>query len=330
LDSTIVDSAAGAGWDAYQADHFRFVADQSVDLILTDPPFNIARDTNFHTYENNTINSYRFDKDKGWDSYSREHFVSLLQSWAREFNRVLRKGGSFAIFCADQYISDLHHALEDAGLSPRRTITWRKPNAVPVNRSVMMMSSCEFIVTGVKAHKAVFNADVSDSTPELAEHLEALLVADKVSTVIELLLRRALAETSWKDGSRPEQVARVVEDVLARAQPEVRRRVKKMYRVTDGHVKLEGCVPNFVNFNSKSGRRLHPTEKPLDLLTFLVSLLSVCDSQVLDPFSGSASTGVAALSLGRRVTLIESDPEFFTKGIARLRTHSTQTTLGVG
>lgn len=76
----------------------------SIDLVLTDPPFNIARDTNFHTYEKNTINSYRFDEDKGWDSYSPEGFRELLASWSKEFARVLRPGGSFAVFCADEYL----------------------------------------------------------------------------------------------------------------------------------------------------------------------------------------------------------------------------------
>jgi len=36
-------------------DNYLWLPDGSVDLVLTDPPFNIARDTNFHTYEKNTI-----------------------------------------------------------------------------------------------------------------------------------------------------------------------------------------------------------------------------------------------------------------------------------
>ena len=63
-------------------DGFTWLPDQSIDLVLTDPPFNIARDTNFHTYENNTINSYRFDAEKGWDSYTPEEFKDLLKRLA--------------------------------------------------------------------------------------------------------------------------------------------------------------------------------------------------------------------------------------------------------
>jgi DNA modification methylase len=119
----------------HNADNFEFVAAGTIDLILTDPPFNIARETHFHTYPGNTINSFKFDGDKGWDSNTPDEFRSLLHRWSLEFFRVLKPGGNFAIFCADEYLSDLITALRKSGLKPRRTVTWRKPNAVPVNPS---------------------------------------------------------------------------------------------------------------------------------------------------------------------------------------------------
>ena len=89
--------------------NFRFVNDNSIDLVLTDPPFNISKETNFHTYEKNTIHSYEFDKqnEEKWDTYSHEEFLIKLDEWSSEWSRVLRKGGNFAIFCADAYISHL-------------------------------------------------------------------------------------------------------------------------------------------------------------------------------------------------------------------------------
>ncbi len=317
----------GRNWSIYKRSDFGFVETNSVDLILTDPPFNIARDTNFHTYEGNTINSYRFDKEKGWDSYSREEFVSLLGEWSREFHRVLRKGGSFAVFCADKYVSYLYHALEDAGLSPRRTVTWRKPNAVPVNRSVMMMSSCEFIITGVKDRNSVFNADIDGSSSILRQHIESLLVADKVASIVELSVRQELMSRERGKSVTPVEVSRHVNDVLQKLLPGISKRVEKMYRSKGDAQVLEGCVPNAVVFNSKSGQRLHPTEKPVSLLSYLIALLSEPNALVLDPFSGSASTGEAAVGLGRRVVLVEKDEEFFQKGVVRLKGLESQSVL---
>ena len=47
----------------FNDDNYRNVKNNSIDFILTDPPFNIARETNFHTYKDNTIHSYKFDSD---------------------------------------------------------------------------------------------------------------------------------------------------------------------------------------------------------------------------------------------------------------------------
>jgi site-specific DNA-methyltransferase (adenine-specific) len=61
----------------------------------------------------------------------------------------------------------------------------------------------------------------------------------------------------------------------------------------------------------------HPTQKPVALLRRIVEATSPEDGVVLDPFSGSGTTGVAALRLGRRFVGIERDPEWL--GLARAR-----------
>lgn len=295
-------------------DGYSWLRDSSVDLILTDPPFNIARDTNFHTYEKNTINSYRFDKDKGWDSHSPEGFRALLADWSKEFFRVLRPGGSFAVFCADEYLSDLISALKSAGLKPRRTLTWRKPNAVPVNRKHMMMSACEYIVVGVKGSKSVFNVDIDVSGESRLTDQEIVAISDKASTVAEQGIRKALGALGHRPS--PSEIQETVEQALKLMSGEVARRSINIYS-EDGK-SAELCVPNYVAFNSKSGNRLHPTEKPIPLLVYLTELFSNQGDLVLDPFAGSGSMGEAALLTRRQALLVEKDQEFFLRGSARI------------
>ena len=67
---------------AVNDDNFQWLPAASVDLVLTDPPFNIAQDTNFHTYDGKRINSYRFDAAKGWDTYT-PPFIDLMHDWAK-------------------------------------------------------------------------------------------------------------------------------------------------------------------------------------------------------------------------------------------------------
>jgi len=53
----------------------------------------------------------------------------------------------------------------------------------------------------------------------------------------------------------------------------------------------------------------HPTEKPVPLMRDLVRLFSDPGEVICDPHAGSGTTGVAALMEGRRVVLVERNPE---------------------
>ena len=62
----------------------------------------------------------------------------------------------------------------------------------------------------------------------------------------------------------------------------------------------------------------HPTQKPIRLLERIVSLCSNPGDRVLDPFSGSGTTGVAALHLGRDFVGIEQDPTYIDLSTKRM------------
>lgn len=67
-----------------------------------------------------------------------------------------------------------------------------------------------------------------------------------------------------------------------------------------------------------SGNRAHPTEKAVNILTPLVRAFSKPGAIVLDPFSGSGSTAVAASLAGRRYVGIELDSRYCRHAAARL------------
>ena len=269
----------------HQGDNFKFVEGSSVDFVLTDPPFNISKKTNFASYEKNTIHSYQFDSESGedWDSYSHEEFLEKLDEWSSEWSRVLRKGGSFAIFCADSYTSHLMEALKKNGLSPRRLITWRKNNAVPVNRQYMPMSANEYIVVGVKEGKNVtFNADVPIVEQSLDHKIiESTIVADKVSTIVYTKVKEAVLNLPGTDLFGTDHIvmiSQIVESTLDSSKKDAVKKTQAIYKENSEGIKyLQACVPNYIQNPLKVGNRLHPTEKPVPLLQFLVSLLA-------DPF----------------------------------------------
>jgi site-specific DNA-methyltransferase (adenine-specific) len=63
----------------------------------------------------------------------------------------------------------------------------------------------------------------------------------------------------------------------------------------------------------------HPTQKPLSLLERVVAASSAEGDLVLDPFSGSGTTGVAAVSAGRRFLGIEMDEAYLDLAARRIR-----------
>lgn len=67
-----------------------------------------------------------------------------------------------------------------------------------------------------------------------------------------------------------------------------------------------------------SKERLHAFEKPLDLLSFLITQSTHSGELVLDPFAGSAATIVAALRLNRSALGFELDPGHHAKATERL------------
>jgi site-specific DNA-methyltransferase (adenine-specific) len=81
---------------------------------------------------------------------------------------------------------------------------------------------------------------------------------------------------------------------------------------------------------NKSGdpRTGHQTQKPVALMEKLVRLFSDPGELILDPFTGSGSTGVAALRLGRRFAGWEMNPEY--AEMARRRPAAAREQLEIG
>ena len=57
-------------------------------------------------------------------------------------------------------------------------------------------------------------------------------------------------------------------------------------------------------------KRFHPTQKPLEVVRWALRQLPPITGQVLDPFAGSGTTGIACMLDGRDVVMIEKNPEY--------------------
>ena len=69
----------------------------------------------------------------------------------------------------------------------------------------------------------------------------------------------------------------------------------------------------------------HDTVKPLDVMEWLVRMVTADGQKILDPFAGSGTTGLACLSENRDFLLIEKDEDY--AEIARERLDNSEEIL---
>ena len=277
------------------------VTDNSIDFLLTDPPYNISDDgakpewRDPKTGENkNTIHSQRFDEnfDSNWDSVTHEEFLQQMQSWSEVWYRKLRKGGAFAVFISDQYISYLWNIMKHTGFEPKRVFTWKKPAAVPFNRKVNPVSGCEYVLWGIKpGGTRTFNASAVEGTM-----VERYARADKVSSIVYKMIK--------------DNTDKSIDTVFADALKESKKMLQNQKRDDD----VVHCViPNTITYSGGLGKdKIHPTQKPVEILRYFIELCTNPGDMVLDTFAGSGSTGMACKEAGRKYTLIERDTKMFT------------------
>lgn len=82
-------------------------------------------------------------------------------------------------------------------------------------------------------------------------------------------------------------------------------------------------------FETTCQKRIHPAEKPVELLERFVRVSCPKDGLIVDPFMGSCSTGLAAVKNGRSFLGIEKDDEYFELSQKRIKEYEDEQN-GVG
>jgi site-specific DNA-methyltransferase (adenine-specific) len=72
-----------------------------------------------------------------------------------------------------------------------------------------------------------------------------------------------------------------------------------------------GFPDSILEFPNPNTNSLHPTQKPVDLMEYLIRTYTRFGETVLDFTMGSGTTGVAAMNTGRNFIGIERGPEYF-------------------
>lgn len=135
------------------------IEENSVDLILTDPPYNLGnfmkeRDTNLKKMRDNFFGS------AGWDDLSFEEWEESMNSFFEESVRVLKHGGSMIVFMAIIKVESIIKIAERHGLYYKTTGIWHKLNPMPRNMNLHFVNSTEtWIYFTYKKKTGTFNND---------------------------------------------------------------------------------------------------------------------------------------------------------------------------
>ena len=73
--------------------------------------------------------------------------------------------------------------------------------------------------------------------------------------------------------------------------------------------------------------KLHPTEKPVELLEYLIKTYSNEDDTILDNCMGSGTTAIAAIREKRNFIGFELNKEYYDKACKRIKLEQAQLTL---
>lgn len=114
------------------------IPDGSVDLILTDPPYNISQ------YSTGNIKlSWRKELNNDVADWDKKEFIP--KDWVKEFKRILKPTGNIFAFTNYNLLGKWHDAF-DPEFDTFQFMVWHKTNPAPKIRRAGFLNSCELIV----------------------------------------------------------------------------------------------------------------------------------------------------------------------------------------
>lgn len=268
----------------------------SFDAVITDIPYGIGYE-DWDVLHNNTNSAYggsskaQLEKGglykrrgkplNGWSDADRQRskeYQEWCSLWASECLRVLKPGASCIVFAGRRYASRCVVALEDLGFTFKDMLAWEKARA---------------------PHRAQRLSAIYErrGDNEHAEEWAGWRVANP-RPIFEPIL--------WFQ--KPYKIGGTIADNV------LQYGVGAWNQVSYEHY-CDTCqkseqFSNVIRIGSQRGDTgLHPTQKPLNLMKFLVELVVPDEGIVLDPFCGSGTTCLAAKHLGRKYIGIERDQE---------------------
>lgn len=294
----------------------RDIPDKSVDLILTDPPYNIGK--------------------AKWDKIP--NYIEWCGKWLKECERLLKDNGSFYFWHNDMV--QIAQLMEWIRQNTRfvfnsfcvwdkgdfRALSWKNPSDANNLRS--WFNTCEYcLFYTFQDETGLTYIDKEYIEPRNPFRRELISAREKAGLSIKQVaeygkfygnVNHGGAVTNWEKGynipSRDQYV--IMSEFMPLTKPyeslrqeyESLRQEYESLRYTHN---LDPCHNNVWRSKERNNGKQHVCKKPTDTLARIITTSSKEGDTVLDCFMGSGSTGVACINTSRNFIGIELDAGYF-------------------
>ena len=284
--------------NAESLEHLKTLEDNRFDSCVTDPPYHLASILKRFGPGQKGINN-KDEKEGRNGPYHRAAKGFMGQTWDggdiafnkdfwKEVYRVMKPGAVLLSFAATRNYHRMAVAVEDAGFEIFDMINWMYGSGFPKRKNYLKPGHEPIVMARKGVNKSLnidesrvpgYEWDTTKNRREPKKHKEAIYKLGLKKTGTGEKIEGRYPANVIHDGSYYEEW------------------VKYFYCAKASKKEKEDTE--------------HPTVKPLELMRYLVKLVTPKDGTVLDPFAGTGTTGEAALLEGRKYYLIEREKNYF-------------------
>ena len=299
------------------------IPDKSVDLILTDPPYNIGK--------------------AKWDKIP--NYIEWCGSWFIECQRVLKDNGSFYWWHNDMVqIAQLMEWLRNNSefvfnsfivwdKGDFRALSWKNPSENNNLRS--WFNTCEYCLSYTFQDETGLGPVLKNPAFYGLQNyfLEERKKTGKTATFLDKVMGIKASYCYWEkptthayripDKKNYEALQKYFKGQAFSQEYESLRQEYESLRYTHN---LDTNHNNVWRSRERNNGKQHPTQKPNDLMERIIKTSSNQGDTVLDLFMGSGSTGVACVNTNRNFIGIELDEKYFWIATDRIKNAQSQYT----
>ncbi len=282
------------------------IPDNTVSLILTDPPYHTTK-------KKNITNDTAFESDS--------IFLDWIFSLVKEWKRILKPNGSIYVFCSSKMANRIDSLFMEQ-FNILSHIVWNKLNEPGFDGWKQKMrkeslrqwyAHSERIIFAEPAFEGnLFNVWYANVLRE--NRIKCGLSMKDLTEITGDYgaVNHGGAASNWEAGRNipnREQYAKICKAFLDTKCIDSMPFYEDLIRPFEVNGESEFTdVWNFYSVRPYNGK--HPAEKPIDMLEHCIRSSSYQDDIVLDCFAGSGSTAIASLMLGRRTISIEIEEDW--------------------